>query len=312
MDIVSGINRVKFGLGYANEHDQTYGYFNFRDYNTGNSGYHLMVNEQTNSCEINRCVCQNGEPRSNCHVDGANICASCDLGYRLVGASCKANECYCNYGNAVITGNRRRSYVTDYADGWPSDTDFKVIGDFTGRGTLDFSLEFEIKAIADARLQFCEKTKCILLTIGGWNPLSTAFRSLTGTDKYSDFIGEKVETPGILNKNQYKAFKITFSPNGTIRLFKTSDQTTVEMNNLPRNENGILADDSYVINYESIPILEVQNFQSYPYVDIVNGIDEIKLGTGYGLQHGGITVKFNYKANLYKGHILNVSTFLIQ
>ena len=64
------------------------------------------------------------------------------------------------------------------------------------------------------------------------------------------------QTPGILNPNQYKAFKVVFSPDGdgTIKFYKTSDQISSEINSLPRKNDGSLYDKSYIIQYEETPL----------------------------------------------------------
>ena len=65
-------------------------------------GYHL----DQNSCVINLCVCENGEPISdtNCSNHEGNECQSCLDGYHLEDMVCAINFCYCEYGVSVSNG----------------------------------------------------------------------------------------------------------------------------------------------------------------------------------------------------------------
>ena len=66
------------------------------------AGYHL----DQNSCVINVCLCENGEPISdtNCSNHEGNECQSCLDGYHLEDMVCAINSCYCDYGVSVSNG----------------------------------------------------------------------------------------------------------------------------------------------------------------------------------------------------------------
>lgn len=47
----------------------------------------FSLNRQTRTCDANRCICENGQPKNGvagCSADGAEDCGSCDPGYFLV------------------------------------------------------------------------------------------------------------------------------------------------------------------------------------------------------------------------------------
>ena len=170
------------------------------------------------------------------------------------------------------------------------------LGTFPGQGTLDFTLDFEIKAIACAFILFCEDNQCIELVIGGWyvtGVLKSIFRSQIASNN-SPFY-DKFDTPGILDATQYRAFRVVFTPDGAIKVFKTSDQINSELNSLPRNQDGTLLQDSYVTIYETTPLMKIHDFQSNPNVNIANGINKIKFGVGWGEEHNQVQAKWNFR-----------------
>ena len=132
---------------------------------------------------------------------------------------------------------------------------------FIGQGTLNFTLEFEIKILAGAHLYLCENDwPCIKIhIIAPFDSLDNGYvlEISAEADIGLDFIYQEFYIDDLLDANNYKAFKLVFPPDGRFKIYKTSSETTAEINQLPRNEDGSLVDDTYVINYEETPINEV-------------------------------------------------------
>jgi hypothetical protein len=60
------------------------------------------VGRQAMVCyDVNTCTCSNGNPKtgSACTTNGAEMCASCNSGFRLSNGVCQPNICTCSNGN---------------------------------------------------------------------------------------------------------------------------------------------------------------------------------------------------------------------
>jgi len=66
-------------------------------------------------CEKNRCRCNNGVPKTTCHVHHQEVCQKCRFGFHLADGLCEKNICWCNYGRPKkenCDGNHREECAT--------------------------------------------------------------------------------------------------------------------------------------------------------------------------------------------------------
>ena len=168
--------------------------------------------------------------------------------------------------------------------------------------TSGFTFEVEIKAKNDAHILFCEdqkidprnnppsqNNKCMELVIGGWGNGRSIFRGSPQNhqNSLSPFMSHNSNNPRPLDPRNFRLFKISFTENGDIQVFRVSDaKKQLEYNNLPRNVNGVLTDDamdSYDTDYfyDETPWMERKDWVNFVGTKI-SSVKSIGFATGWG------------------------------
>ena len=145
---------------------------------------------------------------------------------------------------------------------------------FNSSYSLNFAIEFEVKAQKSAHIHFCEDNECIEFVIGGWMNAKSVIRAKpgNGTTTLAEKFGH------VLDENNYQAFRIVFNQHDSetiMRMYKTESPIFQ-----PRNDKGFIIDENFEIIYPKEPWIQIDSLLSNRDIKITNGINQIAFATG--------------------------------